>query len=117
MGRGGGGAGTHAWAGSRLCLSCACPSPQPKSKPLHGCPALPNPAPPNPAPTSHPCLQANAVAGPGFAQWTASGDALAQPFGDYGHKGANVNVQGFALVNSGLYGVEGLAQAIHTYGL
>lgn len=57
------------------------------------------------------------MAGPGFAQWTASGDALAQPFGEYGHKGANVNVQGFALVDSGLYGVEGLAQAIHTYGL
>ena len=66
--------------------------------------------------TPHP-LQANAVAGPGFAQWTASGDALAQPFGDYGHKAANVNVQGFALVDSGLYGLEGLAQAIHTYGL
>ncbi|PRW61351.1 hypothetical protein C2E21_0299 [Chlorella sorokiniana] len=62
-------------------------------------------------------VQGNAVAGPGFAQWTASGDALAQPFGDYGHKGANVNVQGFALVDSGLYGLEGLAQAIHTYGL
>lgn len=67
--------------------------------------------------TASPFPQANAVAGPGFAQWTASGDALAQPFGDYGHKAANVNVQGFALVDSGLYGLQGLAQAIHTYGL
>ena len=53
-----------------------------------------------------PSYQANAVAGPDLALWTAGGTATAEPFGDYGHKQANVRVQGFAIINAlqGSYG-------------
>ena len=89
-------------------MPCIHPLAHPTSQPPPNHPPAPHPPPPH---------QGNAVAGPGFAQWTASGEAFAAPLGDYGHKGARVDVQGFAMVDSGLYGPAGLAHAIHAYGL
>lgn len=50
--------------------------------------------------------QANAAAGVDLAQWSGSGVAVAEPLGDYGHKNARVQTQGFAAVDGldGFYG-------------